>query len=69
MADNSLITIYVNKIGKKITLKVKAEYYLKFYMPQTIKLLGSIKNKIIKAKIVKVCLIPKNIYIYISKNP
>ena len=50
-------------------LKVKAEYYLKFYMPKTIKLLGSIKNKITKGKNCESVSHSKKIYIYISKNP
>ena len=37
--------------------KIKTGYYLRFLMPETMKLLGSIKCKIPKEKIVKICLI------------
>ena len=41
--------IYVNKIEKRIMLK-KTDYYLELLMPETMKLLGSTKSKITKAK-------------------
>ena len=44
-ADNPSIR---NKIENRITLKIKTGYYLKHLTPETIKLLGSTKNKIIK---------------------
>ena len=47
-ADNSSIRIYVNEI--EITFRVKTEYYLKLLMPETLKLFGSTKSKIIKNK-------------------
>ena len=37
--------------------KIKTGYYLRFLMSETMKLLGSIKCKILKEKIVKICLI------------
>ena len=40
--------IYVNKIENRNTFKIKTGYYLKLLTPQTIKLLGSTKNEIIK---------------------
>ena len=41
--DNSSIRIYVNKIEHRITFKIKIVYYLKLLMPETNKLLLSIK--------------------------
>ena len=46
--DNPLIMIYVKKIENRITFKIKAEYYLELFTPETIKLLGSTKSKITK---------------------
>ena len=40
--------IYVNKIENRITLKVKAGYYLELLTPETMKLLASTKSKITK---------------------
>ena len=40
--------IYVNKIENRNTFKIKTGYYLELLTPQTIKLLGSTKNEIIK---------------------
>ena len=42
--------IYVNKIEKRITYKIKTGYYLELLTPETMKLLGSTKSKIIKDK-------------------
>ena len=44
--DNPSIRIYVNKIGNRITFKIKTGYYLELLTPGTIKLLGSTKSKI-----------------------
>ena len=33
--------IYVNKIGSRITFKIKTGYYLESLTPETMKLLGS----------------------------
>ena len=44
--DNPSIRIYVNKIGNRITSKIKTGYYLELLTPGTIKLLGSTKSKI-----------------------
>ena len=49
--DNPSIKIYVNKIENRITFKIKAGYYLELLTPETIKLLGSTKRKIIKDEI------------------
>ena len=40
--------ICVNKIENRITFKIKTGYYLELLTPETIKLLGSTENKIIK---------------------
>ena len=40
--------IYVNKTENRNTFKIKTGYYLELLTPQTIKLLGSTKNEIIK---------------------
>ena len=46
MADNPPIRIYANKIENKITFKTKIGYYPEIVTPETMKLLGSTKNKI-----------------------
>ena len=48
--DNRSITIYINKIGNTIMLKIKTGYYLKLLIPETMKLLGSTKSKKTKDK-------------------
>ena len=48
--NNPLIRIYVNKIENRITFKIKIGYYLNFLTPETMKFLGSTKNKITKDK-------------------
>ena len=48
--DNSSIKIYVNKIGHRVTFKIKKGYYLELLTPETMKLLGSTENKINKDK-------------------
>ena len=48
ITDNPSIKIYVNKIENRITFKMKTGYYLEFLTPETMKLLGSIKNNITK---------------------
>ena len=40
--------IYVNKIEKRITFKIKTGYFLKLLMPETKNLLGSTKSNITK---------------------
>ena len=42
--------IIVNKIENRITFKIKIRYYLELLTPETMKLLGSIRNKINKDK-------------------
>ena len=48
--DEASVQILVNKIENKITFKVKKEYSLELLTPETMKLLESTKNKIIKDK-------------------
>ena len=48
--DKPSIKIYVNKIENKITFKIKNGYSLKLLTKETMKLLGSTKNKITKDK-------------------
>ena len=45
---NSLIKIYINKIKKRITSKIKTGHYLELLTPETIKLLESTKSKVTK---------------------
>ena len=48
--NNPQIKIYVYKIENRITFKIKTGFYLKFFAPETMKLLGSTKIKITKDK-------------------
>ena len=48
ISDNPPIRVYVNKIENIIWFKIKTGYYLKMLTPETMKLLGCIKNKIAK---------------------
>ena len=48
--DEPSVQVYVNKIENRITFKIKERYSLEFLTPETIKLLGSTENKIIKEK-------------------
>ena len=50
VTDNLPIRICVNKIENMISSKIKTAYYLELSSPETIKLLGSTKNKITKNK-------------------
>ena len=49
--------INVNKIGKRVTFKIKTEYYLELLTTEERKLLGGTKSKINERKMVKTCLI------------
>ena len=55
--DNPSIRIYVNKIENRITFEIKTGYYLELLTLETMKLLGSTKNKITRDKMVKMYLI------------
>ena len=48
--NNLSIRIYVNKIENRITFKIKNGYSLELLTPETMKLLGSNENKMIKDK-------------------
>ena len=48
--DNPSIRKYINKIGNRITFKIKNGYYLELLTPETMKLLGSTESKITKDK-------------------
>ena len=48
--NNLPIRIYVNKIENRIMFKIKTGYYVDLLTPETMKLLGSTKNKITKDK-------------------
>ena len=48
--DKPSIQIYVNKIENRVTFKIKNGYSLELVTPETMKLLGSTKNKITKDK-------------------
>ena len=48
--DKPSIQIYVNKIKNRITFKIKKGYSLELLTKETMKLLGSTKNKITKGK-------------------
>ena len=44
------VQIYVDKIVNRVTFKIKNGYSLELLTPETMKLLGSTKNKITKDK-------------------
>ena len=46
--DKQSIEICINKIENKVTLKIKKDYILELLSSETMKLLGSTKNKITK---------------------
>ena len=48
--DKPSVQIYVNKIENKVTFKIEDGYSLELLAPETMKLLGSTKNKIAKDK-------------------
>ena len=48
--DKPSVHIYVNKIENRVTFKIKNGYSLELLTPETMKLLGSTKNKITKDK-------------------
>ena len=48
MTDNPPITTYANKSENKITFTIKKGYYLELWSSETMKLLGSTKNMIVK---------------------
>ena len=48
--DKPSVQIYINKIKNRVTFKIKNGYSLECFTPETMKLLGSTENKIIKDK-------------------
>ena len=48
--DEPPVQIYVNEIENRITFKIKNGYSLELLTPETMKLLGSTKNKITEDK-------------------
>ena len=48
--DKPSVQIYINKIEKRVTFKIKNEYSLELLMPETMKLLGSTENIVTKNK-------------------
>ena len=48
--DNFSIKIYVNKVDNRVTFKIKTGYQVKLLTRETMKLLGSTKNKITNDK-------------------
>ena len=48
--DKPSVQIYVNKTENRVTFKIKNGYSLELLTPETMKLLGSTKNKITKDK-------------------
>ena len=48
--DSPSVRIYVNKIGNRITFKIKTAYYLEFLTPEKMKLLRSTGHNITKDK-------------------
>ena len=48
--NKSSVLIHVNKIENRVTFKIKDGYSLAFLTTETMKLLGSTKNKITKDK-------------------
>ena len=54
--DNLWVKICRNKMKNRKKIKIQTRYYLEFLTPETMKLLGINKSKIIKMKTVKICL-------------
>ena len=48
--DKPSVWIYLNKIENRVTFKIKNGYSLELLIPETMKLLGSTKNKMTKDK-------------------
>ena len=48
--DEPSVQIHINKIENRVTFKIKNRYNLELLTPETMKLLGSTKNKITKDK-------------------
>ena len=48
--DEPSVQIYINKIGNRVTFKIKNRYALELLTSETMKLLGTTENKITKDK-------------------
>ena len=48
--EKTLMKIYVNKVENRITFKIKTGYNLKLLIAESMKFIGSTKNKITKDK-------------------
>ena len=46
--DNPSVRRSVKRIENRITFKIKTGYHLEFLIPETVKLLGSTENKMVK---------------------
>ena len=55
IADNPPVQIYTNKIKNRVIFKIKIGYKLELLCPETMKLLGSTKNMLVKMKMEKMC--------------
>ena len=44
-SDNLLIRKYLNKIESRVTVRIRARYYLEILTPETMNLFGSSKSK------------------------
>ena len=49
-AINPPIRMYINKSENRITFIIKTSYYLELLIPETLKFLGNMENKITKYK-------------------
>ena len=58
---------YVNKIEKRITFKIKTEYYLELLTSKKWNYLEGLKLRLLKMKLVTMCLIWKWLTTFISK--
>ena len=50
ITDKSSVQIYVKKIQRRITFKIKTGYYIELWTPDIVKLLGSTGRRITKDK-------------------
>ena len=48
--DNNSLRIYVNEIENRTTFRIKTGYHFELLTPESMKLVGSAKNKITKDK-------------------
>ena len=48
--DNPSVSIHINKTENRITFKIKTGYYFELLTPETVRLLGTVENKVTKDK-------------------